>query len=276
MERAPLRPVPRRPEGPVDSADAIAHVATALPAADEPARAALALVEIAGRPRSQVAAERGLAPAEVADALARGRKALRRSMYPLPGSGWCERAERMISDRIDDELEPPGPARLDAHLRNCPRCVEHELRLAQAVDSLVAAFIEAHPSEAPQPAATAVSRPVIRAARPELRVLPFGAPVAPTPAKPLVVPMPDPVVETIDAGITDAVAVAKPERSGVRGPGSGVSEPAEPAAPVAPAEPARPPAARAFAWNALYALAVLLAVLTVIVTVLGVAGVDPF
>ena len=36
--------------------------------------------------------------------LARARKALRRTLAALPGSGWCERAERLISDRIDGAL----------------------------------------------------------------------------------------------------------------------------------------------------------------------------
>lgn len=272
MERAPLRPVPRRPHGPVDPSEAIAHVATALPAADEAARAALALVEIAGRSRAEVAAERGLPPAELGDALARGRKALRRSVYPLPGSGWCERAERMISDRIDQELEPPGPARLEAHLSNCSRCVEHEVRLAQAVDALVATFVEAHPAGTPESAPKAVSRPIIRAARPELLVLPFGSPVAPEPAKPaapVVVEIPE--EPAVEEPATPAEPPAPPEPLTPR-------EPVAPLKPAAPAKPASRPAAAgtALAWNALIALSVLLAVLAVIVTALGVAGVDPF
>src|SRR4051812_35192172 len=76
------------------------------------------------------------------------RKALRRSIFPLSASGWCERAERLLSDRIDGALVPPGPARLDVHLRNCERCVDHERRLSQAREKLVRQFIDLHPESA--------------------------------------------------------------------------------------------------------------------------------
>ena len=69
-------------------------------------------------------------------------------MFPLSASGWCERAERLLSDRIDGALVPPGPARLDVHLRNCARCVDHERRLSQAREQLVRDFIELHPEAA--------------------------------------------------------------------------------------------------------------------------------
>ena len=62
-------------------------------------------------------------------------------MAALPGSGWCERAERLISDRIDGALPERDEPRLDVHLRNCPRCVEHERRLVQATDALVAGVV---------------------------------------------------------------------------------------------------------------------------------------
>ena len=264
MERAPLRPVPRRPDGPVEPSEAIAHVDAALPAADESARAALALVEIAGRSRAEVATTRGLAGTEVADALARGRKALRRSLYPLPGSGWCERAERLISDRMDGALEPPGPARLDAHLGNCPRCVEHDLRLAQAIDALVAGFIEGHPAPAPEAKPVQIRPAVIRAARPELHVLPFGAPTAPVPVR----------IRLAEAPPVEAPPVEEPpvEEPPVEEPP--LEPPPVEAPPVEPVEPAA--LGVPLAWRAMYALAVLLAVLTVIVTALGVAGVDLF
>ena len=269
MERAPLRPVPRRPDGPVEPSEAIAHVDAALPAADESGRAALALVEIAGRTRAEAATTRGLSGGELADALARGRKALRRSLYPLPGSGWCERAERMISDRMDRALEPPGPARLDAHLDNCPRCVEHELRLAQAIDALVAGFLEAHPIPTPQAEPARVRPAVVREARPQLRVLPFGAPTPPTPARSRLAEAPAVEPPPLEEPPLEEPPLEEPP---VEMP------PVEPVEPPAPAEPPAPPAAigASLAWRAMYALAVLLAVLTVVVTALGVAGVDPF
>jgi hypothetical protein len=145
MEQATLRPVPLRPSGPVDPREAFEHVAAALPGLDEAAVEALALVEIAGRSRAGAASETGLAPDSLAEMLFRARKALRRSIFPLSASGWCERAERLISDRIDGVLVPPGQARLGAHLRNCDRCVEHERALARARETLVRDFIASHP-----------------------------------------------------------------------------------------------------------------------------------
>lgn len=190
-----LRPVPSRPPGPVDPAEASRHVAAELPALDEPAANILALVALAGRTRAEAAADTGLESEQLGAALARARKALRRALHPLPGSGWCERAERMISDRIDDALEDPGPARLEAHLANCPRCVEHERRLAQAQDGLVAGFVAAHPAPAP---VEAEPKPV--QAPPALRVI--DTPALPAPA-------PEP--------LADAPAEAEPpaERRGV-------------------------------------------------------------
>jgi hypothetical protein len=164
MEQASLRPVPLRPPGPVDPAEASAHVISALPALDEPAARALALVEIAGRSRDQVAGDIEFTPEALATALTRARKELRRTIFPLSASGWCERAETLISDRIDGVLTPPGPARLEAHLRNCDRCVEHDRRLAQARDTLVRDFIDAHPhAEIEKPAALRVVSPQISA-----------------------------------------------------------------------------------------------------------------
>ncbi len=192
-----LRPVPSRPPGPVDPAEASRHVAAELSALDEPAANVLALVALAGRTRAEAAEDTGLGGEELGAALARARKALRRALHPLPGSGWCERSERMISDRIDDALEDPGPARLEAHLANCPRCVEHERRLAQAQDALVAGFVAAQPAPAPveaEPEPPAQAPPALR--------------VIDTPALPA--PEPEPLV--------DAPAEAAPEppqRAGV-------------------------------------------------------------
>ncbi len=75
---------------------------------------------------------------ELGAALATGRNRLRRASHPLEGSGWCIRAERHISDRLDGVLDAAGAAVLEAHLANCPRCEEHERRLVQAQNALVA------------------------------------------------------------------------------------------------------------------------------------------
>jgi hypothetical protein len=132
MERAPLRPVPVRPSGLVDPA----AVAAALPHFDDAAVRALAAV-MSGRRRGEVAPEIGVEEEELARVLAAARKALRKTAAALPGSGWCERAERLISDRLDGEVGSREVLFLDIHLRNCPRCVEHERRLVQATDALL-------------------------------------------------------------------------------------------------------------------------------------------
>src|SRR3954454_13255403 len=167
VEQATLRPVPLRPVGPVDPAEALAHVLGALPDLAEDAARALSLIEIAGRTRDSAVTEMELSADVLAELLYQARKSLRRSMFPLSASGWCERAERLLSDRIDGVLVPPGPARLDVHLRNCERCVDHERKLSQAREKLVRDFIDAHPhtagaGPAERPAATLrVVEPVV-------------------------------------------------------------------------------------------------------------------
>src|SRR4051794_3423620 len=148
VEQATLRPVPLRPVGPVDPSEALGHVLSALPDLPEDAAFALALIEIAGRTRDTAVEEMEISADTLAELLYGARKALRRSIFPLSASGWCERAERLLSDRIDGVLRPPGPARLDVHLRNCDRCVDHERKLSQAREKLVREFIDAHPHTA--------------------------------------------------------------------------------------------------------------------------------
>ena len=196
MEPAALNPVRADPPREVAPDEAIAHVARRLPQLDEPAAQALALVELARRPRADVAAELAVGPEAIAAALTRGRKALRRSMFPLASTGWCERAERLMSDRLDGELPPPGPARLDAHLRNCERCAMHERRLEQARDALVHSYLEAHP-EPPATGRAAAGSPEGEAG-PDLRVVevdeaPEPPAEQPPPADPEVPTQPTPV-----------------------------------------------------------------------------------
>ncbi len=155
MEHAPLRPVPSRRSGPADPATAIREVTAALPAMAPVEARALALVALAEQPRADVALALGIEEAELRTVLARARKELRRTFAVLGGSGWCERAELLISDRLDDELGGADTGRLDVHLRNCPRCVEHERRLVQATDWLLAGV----PGGAPAPAAAVEAAP---------------------------------------------------------------------------------------------------------------------
>jgi hypothetical protein len=303
VEHATLRPVPLRPAGPVDPADALAHVLASLPELDDDAARALSLVEIAGRTRDAAGEETALAFEVLADALYRARKALRRSIFPLSASGWCERAERLMSDRIDGVLLPPGPARLDVHLRNCERCVEHERRLTQAREKLVREFVEAHPASADAGpaervgAALRVVEPVQVADEPE----PEPAYDGPTRTVPSFGgPLREPVAE-------DA---AELPRLGFAGPGGQSefvvlepraqtpSEPDEPEDPtieqdIAPAEPAdatpsehdaeepEPPVeetskalATTLVWGTLTAASVGLAIFALAVTVLAIAGMD--
>ena len=246
MERAALRLVPHRPSAPVDPAAALAHVGDTLPDLDEAARQAVALVDLVGRTRPEVCAETGVGEAELADALARARKALRRAAFPLPGSGWCERAERLLSDELDGALEDPGPRRLAAHLGNCDRCVEHERRLWQARDQLVLSFEAGH---VPQIADEPDHEPLEVPDR-ELRLVEVPAPDSP----PL-----------------------EPEPAE---PGPAEPEPAEPE-PVEP-EPADPlPAAldpgfslARLGWTALLAVAVLLTILSFALTIYAIAGTE--
>jgi putative zinc finger protein len=239
MERASLRPVPQRPSGPVDPAEALAHVEGTLPALDDPARRVLALVDLVGRTRPEVVAETGISELDLAESLARARKALRRAAAPLPGSGWCERAERMLSDELDGVLADPGPRRLAAHLANCDRCVEHERRLWQARDQLVLTFDAARaPEPVPEIAAAPDPEP-IELPDPELRLVEVPAPeVPPTPGAP---------------------EPAEPEPA----------EP-EPAEPVPAAKD--PTSVRGLAWAASMAIAVLLAIVSLALTIYAIAG----
>src|SRR5215208_814888 len=137
MEHAPLRPVPARPAGPIDPATALRDVSSWLPILGPEAARALALVVLAERPRAEVAGTLGVSEAELGELLAAARKELRQTIVVLGGSGWCERAEGLISDRLDGPLAARDVRRLDVHLRNCARCVEHERRLVQATDALI-------------------------------------------------------------------------------------------------------------------------------------------
>ncbi|HET8822375.1 MAG TPA: zf-HC2 domain-containing protein [Thermoleophilaceae bacterium] len=151
MEHAPLRPVPSRAAGPIDPAAAARELAAALPDLTEVQARALALVAVAAVPRADAAVALGIDERALSDNLATARKELRRSVTTLPGSGWCERAERLISDRLDGSLGDTDSRRLDVHLRNCPRCVEHERRLVQATDGWVATLAPRPPLMQPPP-----------------------------------------------------------------------------------------------------------------------------
>jgi hypothetical protein len=255
MERAPLRPVPARPAGPVDPAAAIQEVGAALPALTPLETRAFALVALADRPRPQVAELLGIEPQEIGALLAAARKELRQTITPLPGSGWCERAEGLISDRLDGAVPERDARRLDVHLRNCPRCVEHERRLVQATDALLAGVAPL----APRPGPTL----------PPTELAP--AEVAPTelsPAEPEPVPAPAPEA----AALKEAADAAAPA------PGSPAS-----VAPPSPAQIAdaaevlvtartRRQLAAAVTWNAMIAIALILTIASIAAIIAGLLG----
>jgi hypothetical protein len=179
MEGMPLRPLPARIPCSVNPVYALAQVEATLPGLQPETQRALALVDLGAGRRTQAASELGVAEAELSRLLASGRKALRRTLAPLPSGGWCERAERLISDRLDGALSPAGQARLEAHMSGCERCATHERTLIHAHDLLVESYLAAH--SAPRPRAV----PLEAVPAPELRVVPASpTPEAASPRRP--------------------------------------------------------------------------------------------
>ncbi len=246
MEHAPLRPVPARPAGPLEPLAAERELAAWLPQLEPLAARALALVVLSERPRPEVAEVLGVAEVEVSALLAGARKELRQTIVTLPGSGWCERAEELISNRLDGTLADRDARRLDVHLRNCTRCVEHERRLVQATDALVVGL----------------------GGRPK----PVGGSPAPLVAAPDVAPAPaDDGIEEL--GSPPGEAGAPPDQAPPPLAAIGPTEDQiAAAAEVLVAERTRRQIAAAVAWNALIAIAVLLTLATIALTVAGILG----
>jgi putative zinc finger protein len=111
------------------------HVFAALPDLDAVPRRGLALT-VAGVPRAGVASDLGLAGAELLEVLATARKSLRRTRTELPSGGRCERAERVLSDRLDGATSPMDERFFEAHLRRCARCRTHATELDAALETL--------------------------------------------------------------------------------------------------------------------------------------------
>jgi anti-sigma factor RsiW len=290
VEQATLRPVPLRPVGPVDPSEAVAHVIGALPDLGEDAARALSLIEIAGRTRDKAVAEMDVSDDALAELLYSARKALRRSVFPLSASGWCERAERLLSDRIDGVLRPPGPARLDVHLRNCERCVDHERKLSQARENLVRDFIDAHPhtagaGPAERPAATLrVVAPVVAApayvgpthtvasfggvavkrGEADLPIVSFAGPGGQVAIRVEAPRVPDPEELPPDPPLDDDVPPAEPADAT---PSEHDAD--EPDPPVEESAASIP-----LVWGTLTVLSVGLAVFALVITVLALSGLD--
>lgn len=248
MERAPLRPVPARPAGPVDPAAAVREVSAALPALEPLEVRALALVALADRPRPEVAGLLAVEEEELGVLLAAARKELRQTLSPLSGSGWCERAEGLISDRLDGAVGERDGRRLDVHLRNCPRCVEHERRLVQATDALLAGIAPARPSGGP-PIGDAPLTAVPEDAAPD--------DVTPGPVEPT-----DLEHEALQEGaLAELVQPAAP-----------TSEQIAAAAEILVTARTRRQLAAAITWNGMIAIAVILTVASIILIVAGALG----
>jgi Putative zinc-finger len=253
MEHAPLRPVPARLAGPLEPATAVRELSAWLPALPPTAVRALALVVLAERPRAEVAGTLGVSEAELGELLAAARKELRQTVVVLGGSGWCERAEGLISDRLDSALAERDVRRLDVHLRNCTRCVEHERRLVQATDALIGGV----GGFARTPAPSAAEPPPLVEATPEDDSTEEGAPPADEASA-------GPARED-SAGAVDV----EDARPGDAGP---AEDQIAAAAEVLVAKRTRGQIAAAIAWNSLIALAILLTLATIAFTIAGILG----
>jgi anti-sigma factor RsiW len=226
-------------------------VGAVLPALRPLEARAFALVALADRPRPQVAEVLGIDERELGPLLAAARKELRQTITPLAGSGWCERAEGLISDRLDGALPERDARRLDVHLRNCPRCVEHERRLVQATDALLAGVAPLTPRPGPALAPTELTRV------PEDEALKEGAPDA------AAAPVADaPATLAADAPATEPPALVPPPSA----------DQIAAAAEVLVTARTRRQLAAAFTWNAMIAIALILTVATIAVIIAGILG----
>jgi hypothetical protein len=265
MEHAPLRPVPSRAAGPIDPAAAARELAAALPDLTEVEARALALVAVAAVPRADAGVALGVDERTLSDVLATARKELRRTVTTLPGSGWCERAERLISDRLDGSLGDTDARRLDAHLRNCPRCVDHERRLVQATDAWVSTLA---PSPAPMEPPPQPTEPLTEVPSQP----PAEEPTTDEPAPPQPTPVEEPVEEppVEEPSVEEPPAADAPTVADRRPAPADVAATAE----VLVAVRTRRQVAAAITWNALVVLAVLLALVTIGFTIAGIMGAE--
>jgi hypothetical protein len=138
---------------------------------------------------------------------------------------------------MDGALAGTDVRRLDVHLRNCNRCVEHERRLVQATDALVLGL-----GGRPAPSA------------------PFPVPLAEAPAD-------DGIEEEPGAEQTPPADAAPP--AAVPAPNEGqIAAAAE----VLVTKRTRGQIAAAVAWNSMIVIAILLALVTIAVTIVGITG----
>jgi hypothetical protein len=230
-------------------------VGAAVPALTPLETRAFALVALADRPRPQVAELLGIEPQEIGTLLATARKELRQTITPLAGSGWCERAESLISDRLDGAVPERDARRLDVHLRNCPRCVEHERRLVQATDALLAGVAPLAPRPGP-------ALPPTELAPTELEAVPEGGALKEGP-------------DAAAPGL-DAAAPARDTAAPAAGPPASVAPPSPDqiatAAEVLVTARTRRQLAAAVTWNAMIAIALILTLAAVALIIAGILG----
>jgi Putative zinc-finger len=172
------------------------HVFAALPELDAVPRRGLALT-LAGVPRAGIASELGLAGTELSAVLATARKSLRRTRVELPSAGRCERAERVLSERLDGAASALDERFLDAHLARCARCRTHEHELAAALEELRTELAaEAKPIEEPRRAQLRVvpPRPLLPPATPGTVPTVAPEPARTEPDRPTVTDELEPVV----------------------------------------------------------------------------------
>jgi hypothetical protein len=226
---------------------ALREVRSWLPALDPPAARALALVVLAERPRAEVAMLLDISEHELRRELAAARKELRQTLVTLGGGGWCERAEGLISDRLDGVLADTDVRRLDVHLRNCSRCVEHERRLVQATDALVVGV-----GGRPAPSAGAPV-PLVEAPRADDRGEGGDAhgPEAPTAEAATPAPPPDAAPPARAAPTAAEIAAA---------------------AEMLVTRRTRGQIAAAVVWNSMLAISILLALVTIAIAIVGITG----
>jgi hypothetical protein len=208
------------------------HVFATLPELGAAERRVLALLELAGADRAAAARDTGLDAGALREAAARGRKALRRTRAPLAAAGRCERAEMLLSDRLDGGLDDREAGRwLRVHLDRCPRCEEHAALLDEAREALRSAFAAAalpaaKPALPPSPRVALVAAPTpaaLEEAEPPAALEPPAAPpelaaaeeprgrlrpVPPVPAAPPAVAAPEPIA----APAATVVVAAAPRR----------------------------------------------------------------
>jgi hypothetical protein len=197
------------------------HVFELLPDLAAVERRVLALLELADADRAAAAAETGLDETALRFAAKRARKALRRTGAPLSAGARCERAELMVSDRLDAPLRREDRKWLEIHLARCPRCEEHATLLAAARTDLRATFVAEPPQLPPAPEPPALEEP-----KAQLRIVPPPPPD----------PEPGP---TVTAG-------GKPSPTGTKdGPPVAAEEPAAPEPPLPSPPLATPRAVRA-------------------------------